>query len=106
LREYIDGTQYAQQQTYLFYSSKDWTRPISRIQTYRISKDAFNLCGMECKLATHSMRKTFAWMIWEGSMNNLAVTSSVMGYNNVNSTMSYIDVDREAVTSLLKALES
>jgi len=96
LDDYINGNQHVHEQAYLFCSRKNWNKPMSRVQAYRILKAAFNLCGMQ---------GTFAWMIWEGSLNNLAVTSSAMGHKNVNSTMSYIDINRGVVTTLLKALE-
>lgn len=105
LKEYIDGNEHINAQSFLFWSRKDWTKAISRVQAYRILKEAFNACSLQGKLATHSMRKTFAWMIWDASVNNLALTSAAMGHTNVNSTMSYINVTQVAVTSLLKSLE-
>ena len=48
---------------YLFASRKGG-KPISRIQAYRIIKDASKKCGLK-DIATHSMRKSFGYNVYE-----------------------------------------
>ena len=49
---------------YLF-KSKRTNKPISRIQAYRILKEAAAACGLE-EIGTHTLRKTFGYHFIRG----------------------------------------
>lgn len=53
----------------LFRSREGENKAISRTQAHCILKDAFEKAGLTGKVATHSMRKTFAQNIWDSTKN-------------------------------------
>ncbi len=56
--------------SYLFYSNKGGH--ISRVQAYRVLKDAADFCGIE-NFGTHSMRKTWGYWTYKNSKFNIVV---------------------------------
>lgn len=90
--------------TYLFRSRKGTNRPISRVQYHRIFKCAVANSKILGKVATHSMRKTFAQHIYKALGKDLVRLQKALGHKNINSTVQYLsfdeaDIDR-AVLSL------
>lgn len=65
-------------------------KPISRIQAYRLLKDAVALARCSGKVATHSLRKTFANVIYERLDKDLVKTQKALGHKSINSTVSYL----------------
>ncbi len=99
--------------TYLFRSRKGENKPISRIQAWRIIKKACNINELQGKVATHSMRKTYANKVYHYFKNQLAdgkpvdpfhLTSKALGHRNINNTdkyLSFLESDvNEAIMSI------
>ena len=82
---------------YLFRSRKGKNRSISRVQAYTILRDAFNANHLSGRLATHSMRKTFANRAYENSGRDLLRTAKALGHKSVNSTISYLSFKSEEI---------
>ena len=74
---------------YVFQSRKG-QRPISRIQYHRILKNAIHPNGFGGKIATHSMRKTFADRVYLALGKDIFRTQKALGHKNINSTMQYL----------------
>lgn len=88
-------------------------KAISRIQANEILGEYFREAGIKKvnngSYASHSMRKTFAWNMFELLGRDLLKTQRAMGHLNLNSTVSYLDVNKEEIdmkaTKLLSFLE-
>lgn len=67
---------------------------ISRTQAHRILKKAFEQAGINGKLATHTLRKTYAQNIYDAS-NDIYMVKEALGHKSVNTTQSYLGVSYE-----------
>jgi integrase len=72
-------------------------RAISREQGWRILKDAFETNELGGKLATHSLRKTFATRVHAAYGGDLRKTQRALGHHNINSTLHYLALDEAEV---------
>ena len=88
---------------YLFKSQKG-NGAITRVQAHRIIKNACGEIQATGKVATHSMRKTFANNVYAKTGNDILKTQLALGHVNVNSTSKYISVDREEVHNIIMQL--
>jgi integrase len=76
-------------------------RAISREQGWRILHDAFAAHGLEGKLGTHAMRKTFCNRVYEALRHDLVKTQRAMGHANINSTVQYLSFREEDITDAI-----
>lgn len=88
-------------QTFLFKSREGENRAITRYMAWTILKKAFNKCGLSGKLATHSLRKTFAKRMKEALGGDLQALQKAMGHAQITSTMSYLEVDEEKIRAAI-----
>ena len=72
-------------------------RAISREQGWRILKEAFETNELGGKLATHSLRKTFATRVHTAYASDLRKTQRALGHQNINSTLHYLSLDEAEV---------
>ena len=86
---------------------KSGTLPMHRQTAHDILKAAFTAAGLNGKLATHSLRKSFAQRVYEQS-GDIFLVQELLGHKNVSTTQRYLGVNyasaREAVEGM--ALES
>lgn len=82
---------------YLFQSQKGRNEAIKRGQAWRILRDAYHTAELSGKVATHSMRKTFAAKVYEAVDGDLVKTQKALGHKSVNSTVSYLSFDEKEV---------
>ena len=87
--------------TYLFQSRNGKNQALNRRTAWVILRKAAKACGLEGKVATHSMRKTFAKRVYEKSGGNMRKTQEALGHANINSTAAYIGVDQSEVDDLI-----
>lgn len=81
------------------FKSRKGHGPISRVQYHRILKEVIRANELTGKIATHSMRKTFADRVHEALGHDIFRTAKALGHKNINSTASYLsfkDSDIEA----------
>lgn len=71
--------------------------PFSRMTAHRILSRAFILAKIEGRVSTHSMRKTFAWKVYNALGKDLVNTQRALGHQSVNSTISYLAADQGAI---------
>ena len=88
---------------------KSGTVPMHRQTAHDILKDAFTAAGLNGKLATHSLRKSFAQRVYEQS-GDIFLVQELLGHKSVSTTQRYLGVDwasaREAVEGMALASES
>ena len=89
---------------------KSGTVPMHRQTAHQMLKKAFVNAGLNGKIATHSLRKSFAQRIYEQS-GDIYLVKELLGHRNVATTQAYLGVNyadaRAAVESIvLEASES
>ena len=89
--------------------NKNGTVAMNRQTAHDMLKAAFMDAGLNGKLATHSLRKSFAQRVYEQS-GDIYLVQELLGHRNVATTQKYIGVNyasaREAVESMALAAES
>jgi site-specific recombinase XerD len=89
---------------FLFASRIGENRPISRVQAYRILKSAAAATGRPERIATHSLRKTFAHDVFARSGHDLVLTQRALGHSSVVTTARYVSPDEGAVSAAILGL--
>ena len=88
---------------------KSGTVPMHRQTAHDILKDAFTAAGLNGKLATHSLRKSFAQRVYEQS-GDIFLVQELLGHKSVSTTQRYLGVDwasaREAVEGMALSADS
>lgn len=86
---------------YLFKSRKGLNKPIDRMRAWRILKDAVEALGLGGKIATHSMRKTFAKRVYNKLGKDLLKTRKAMRHKDINSTIAYLEFDQTEIDAAI-----
>jgi integrase len=100
LKEWLDQLAaggYLTAEAYVFQSRKGQNKPISRIQFYRVLKNAATLNKIDGKIVTHSMRKTFADRVYDALGQDIFRTQKALGHKNINSTAQYLSFREEDI---------
>ncbi|RKU07811.1 recombinase XerD [Candidatus Poribacteria bacterium] len=88
---------------------KSGTVPMHRQTAHQMLKKAFIAAGLNGKIATHSLRKSFAQRVYEQS-GDIYLVKELLGHRNVATTQQYLGVNyadaREAVESISLDSES
>ena len=88
---------------------KSGTVPMHRQTAHDILKTAFTAAGLNGKLATHSLRKSFAQRVYDQS-GDIFLVQELLGHKNVSTTQRYLGVNyasaREAVEGMALDAES
>lgn len=88
--------------------AKGVAKPLKRQAAHKILKQAFEAAGLNGKLATHSLRKTFAQRLYD-TCQDIYVVMEMLGHKSVATTQAYLGVNygtvREAVEAMALAAE-
>ena len=88
--------------------NKNGTVALNRQTAHDLLKEAFMNAGLNGKLATHSLRKSFAQRVYEQS-SDIYLVQELLGHKNVATTQKYLGVNyaeaREAVEGMALASE-
>ena len=91
--------------------SKEWLfgspyrkKPISRIQAYRIIHKACKKAGVQTKIGTHTLRKTFGYHFYN-KYKDIALLQSILNHSNPQITMRYIGINQDIMDISLKAFK-
>ena len=75
---------------WIFFSLKNPANPLDRIRAYTLLRDAANKSGVT-KFGTHSMRKTFAYNIYNKT-KDLALVMRMLNHADPEHTLRYIGI--------------
>jgi len=84
--------------------SRKFGNALSRSQAHRILEAAFQRAGLNGKLATHSLRKTFAQRIYDAS-GDIFLVKEMLGHKAVETTKQYLGVSYARMQAASKAIE-
>ena len=88
--------------------NKNGSVAMNRQTAHEMLKKAFQAAGLNGKLATHSLRKSFAQRVYEES-GDIYLVQELLGHRNVSTTQKYIGVNyasaREAVEGMALSSE-
>lgn len=80
---------------YLFKSRNGTNQPISRIQAYRIIREAGENVGIK-NLGSHSIRKTFGYWFYKNTLD-VAVLQKLFNHSSPSITLRYIGIEQEEI---------
>ena len=98
-----------------FYGNVEPTRPLfpsrkgqglkamSRIAAHDALKDAFETAGLNGKLGTHSLRKSYAQRLYEQT-NDIYAVQEMLGHKSVGTTQRYLGVNYASVRDASEAM--
>jgi site-specific recombinase XerD len=86
------------------FTSRKFDKSISRVQAHRILEKAFQEAGLNGKLATHSMRKTYAQRMYDTS-GDIFLVKEALGHKSVETTKQYLGVSYSKMQAASKAIE-
>jgi integrase len=87
---------------FVFRSRKGDNQPITIRAAWRILKTAARRQGLDERVATHSMRKSFAKAVYEGSGHDLILTQRALGHRAITTTSRYLEsTDEEVADAVL-----
>ncbi|SHF83021.1 tyrosine-type recombinase/integrase [Ornithinibacillus halophilus] len=74
------------------FKSKNYDTPITRQQAYRIINQAAKKAGINGKIGTHTIRKTFGYHAYKKGIA-ISILKSIYGHNTPSETLKYIGVN-------------
>ena len=86
----------------LFPSRKGYT-PVQRQAMHKILREAFEKAGLNGKLATHTLRKTFAQRLYQ-QCSDIYMVKELLGHKNVATTQAYIGVNYVSAQDAVEAM--
>lgn len=103
---------YWQSTDYLFQSTRKGNQKVSRTQVWQIINDAAKEVGINGRIGTHSMRKTFArryreWLIEQmvthrRHIEPMREVQKALGHKSIESTEKYIEWDDNILIEYIK----
>ena len=76
---------------------------MNRQTAHEMLKKAFTAAGLNGKLATHSLRKSFAQRVYEES-SDIYLVQELLGHRNVSTTQKYIGVNYATARETVEAM--
>lgn len=93
--DYIEGKE---PQAYLF-PSKKTKEPISRVQAYRIMRDAGEALGIE-QVGTHTLRKSFGFHLYQKT-KDIAMLQEIFNHSSERVTKIYIGIAQDEIDKVI-----
>ena len=87
----------------VLFPSRQGDGAMNRRTAHGMLKTAFEAAGLNGKLATHSMRKSFAQRLYEQTGDIFAV-QEVLGHKNVATTQAYLGVNYASLREAVEAI--
>ena len=85
------------------FPSRQGNKAMDRRMAHAVLKSAFEAAGLNGKLATHSMRKSFAQRLYEQT-NDIYAVQEMLGHKNVATTQKYLGVNYASVRDAVEKM--
>lgn len=69
---------------------------MERTQCYRIVREACRRAGLDCKIGTHTLRKTFGYHHYQ-KFKDIAMLQKIFNHSNPQITLRYIGIDQDMI---------
>ena len=102
IEEYIEQEN-LKSEDYLFQSRKGDNKPISRVQAYRILNQVADRSGLDIKVGTHTLRKTFGYHHYR-KYKDVAQLQAIFNHSSPDITLDYIGVTQEEIDRTVKEM--
>lgn len=76
---------------------------LKRQAVHKILKTAFEAAGLNGKLATHTLRKSFAQRVYD-NCNDIFIVKELLGHKNVATTQAYIGINYVTARAAVEAM--
>jgi len=77
------------------FPSRTGSRPITRVQAYRILNDVADYVGLS-EIGTHTLRKTFGYHLYK-QYKDVAQLQKIFGHSAPSITLRYIGIDQDEI---------
>lgn len=84
------------------FSSRVGAKAITRIQAYRIISSACAKAGINEKIGTHTLRKTFGYHFYK-EKKDIALLQSILNHSAPSVTLRYIGINQDIIDANLKS---
>ena len=78
--------------------------PLGRIAAWKVLRRTFRRAGINGKVGTHTMRKTFARRIYNALGHDLIRTGMALGHKSISSTIAYLSFAEEDIDAAVLAM--
>ena len=85
------------------FPSRKGNTPVQRQAIHKILNDVFVAAGLNGKLATHTLRKTFAQRLYQ-QCNDIYLVRELLGHKNVITTQAYIGINYVSAQDAVEAM--
>ena len=99
LNQYIQNEICSTKSTYLFPSGKCPSKPVGKIQIWRIIKQAAEACGIEGNIGTHTLRKTFGYWAYKKGID-IYIIMNALNHSNPAVTKRYIGITQDELNTV------
>lgn len=86
------------------FPSRKFGAALSRSQAHRVLEQAFSKAGLNGKLATHTLRKSYAQRLYDAS-GDIFLVKELLGHQSVETTKQYLGVSYAKAQAASKAIE-
>lgn len=87
---------------FLFYSNG--TQPLSRVQAYRIIRDAAAACGISGTVSPHSLRKTFGYFAWKSGVAPVLLMN-IYNHSSFSVTKRYLGIEQDDRDNVFRKIQ-
>ena len=78
---------------------------MTRGQAHKVLEAAFQKADLNGKLATHSLRKSFAQRVYDGT-NDIYLVQELLGHKSIETTKKYLGISYEKMVQAVETIET
>ena len=83
---------------------RDGQYRVREVQAWRVLRNAARSCGIAYKVGTHSLRKTFGYMLYQNGQS-IELIQRVLNHSSPAITLAYIGITRDDIDEAIWSLE-
>lgn len=102
IRDFLRDKEYGEE--YFLFQSRKGKNHITRVQAYRVLKEAAEAIGVE-NFGTHTMRKTWGYHTYKASRYNIGLIMDTFNHSSQAITLRYIGINQEQKDELYSIVQ-